>query len=593
MRSLRTRLVLISTLISGIAIIGVSVLAWYFMVKAVKESVDIQLEGIGSRIIRDIHPRTDYEEVKDRLRIAYGEDLEQDRLFLHLRDRVNDEAIFSSVGNYELFSLSFPEGFPPEKDTPPDRPRWDPARIHPAPPPPERIPRPDSEDQSDFSELEYRPPRPKRARPEDGELNFAEEFGFRGPKGAGKKGKGKGKARFQSELPTAGASEGEGLPASYESADGEIPPHELFDERPPPSGPDGERPPRVTDRTDEYVTLFTRGKEWRALLVRERGYAVLVGTDLTNAIAGLKRLENGLLIGIPLAIALIGFGGWLVADRALRPIRLIASTASHITTRELDERIEYAGHSDPEIEHLIAVLNDMMDRLERGFSHANRFSADVSHELKTPITIIQGEIESAIKECNPGTDEENRLLVLRDETERLKSITRSLMLLAQADVGDLIRKDEPIPLSSELQALVEDAEILAASSGVRIEPELEEEVHLRGDSTLMRQAVLNLINNAIKYNRRGGFVRISLSKESGEVILLVENTGTAISGEDRERIFDRFYRADRARSRGIDGFGLGLSLAQAVFGGHGGTIGLDETPADLTRFRVVIPQEPD
>lgn len=231
----------------------------------------------------------------------------------------------------------------------------------------------------------------------------------------------------------------------------------------------------------------------------------------------------------------------------------------------------------------------MMDRLEKGFSHATRFSADVSHELKTPITVMQAEIETALRECEAGSPEETRMLVLREEANRLKSITRSLMLLSQADVGELIRRSDPIDLSMEVESLVEDAEIMAESAGVSIESAIEPGISIRGDSTLLQQALLNLVNNAIKYNREGGIVRFELRSEKEGVLVSVENTGPGIGHADAGRVFDRFFRADRARSRGVDGFGLGLSLAQAVIEGHGGGIRLARSDEEWTRFEVTLP----
>jgi signal transduction histidine kinase len=231
----------------------------------------------------------------------------------------------------------------------------------------------------------------------------------------------------------------------------------------------------------------------------------------------------------------------------------------------------------------------MMDRLETGFSHANRFSADVSHELKTPITVMQAEIETALQESVADSPEETRLLVLREEVGRLKSITQSLMLLSQADVGELIRKSDPISLSEELQSLVEDAEIVAEGAGISVAASLSPDVEVRGDPVLLRQALLNLINNAIKYNVPEGDVSVILAAQSDHAMISIENSSEGISPADQEKIFDRFYRADQSRSRGVDGFGLGLSLAQAVVKGHGGTIDLIVEEEKRTRFEVRFP----
>lgn len=527
-RSLRTRLVLISTLVSGVVIIGVSLLAWSFLIQSARESIDLQLEGVSGRLIRDMHPRLNWDRMRDRIEITHGDEIGASTLMLHLRDDINDSVIYTSLEDAEDFFSQFPENFPEKPAEPRPRPEY--AMSAPPFPPGEQV---------DFEREEPRPgPGPGFGRPDGKER----------PKGPGKE---------------KGPPKGEGLSGM---------------------GP----------LDQQFATVTAYGKEWRIVTSHERGYFVLAATDLTEAIADLKKLERAFLLGIPVAIAFIGLGGWFVVDRAMRPVREISEAAENITARDLSARIEGNRNSDPEFEHLVDVLNGMMERLEVGFSHANRFSADVSHELKTPITVMQGEIESALRHCEPGTGEEQRLLLLREETNRLKSITRSLMLLSQADVGELIRKSESIALSEELAELVEDAEVLSAQGSVEIDSKIEEGIHVSGEVTLMRQAMLNLINNGIKYNEENGFVRISLESDGGEAVVLVENSGEGIPKEARAKIFDRFFRGDASRSRNVDGYGLGLSLTQAIVEGHGGTIGLaEEGPEKTTKFVIRIPTYSD
>ncbi|MDF1826022.1 MAG: ATP-binding protein [Verrucomicrobiales bacterium] len=518
MRSLRTRLVLISTLVSGAVIIGVSLFAWHYVVESARDGIDLRLEGITGRIIRDMHPRMDPDLMRERINITHGDDVSELKLHLLLRDDINDSVVFSSLESIPDFFQSFPEGFPQKPDV----------------------------EAKTGNEV------PGAGRGEDG-------FGRRPPPHH--------EGKEKRPPPRGGAVPGSG--DSFEARGG-IPGKGAMDQ--------------------QYATVSALGKDWRVMISHERGYFVLAAVDLTGEISQLRKLERVFIVGIPLAIALIGLGGWIVVDRAMKPVRKIAEAASAVTAHDLSARIEGSHNSDPEFEHLIGVLNGMMDRLETGFSHANRFSADVSHELKTPITVMQGEIESALRDCEPGTAQENQLLVLRGETDRLKSIIRSLMLLSQADVGELIRKCDPIELSEELQNLVEDAEILAEDSGLVIQSSLDEGVVMEGDATLMRQALLNLINNAIKYNELNGYVSITLRGGDG-IRLEFENSGSGIPAEDRERVFDRFYRADQSRSRQVDGFGLGLSLTRAIVEGHGGRIWLEEVSGEATRFVINLPPQ--
>ncbi|MEM6277996.1 MAG: ATP-binding protein [Verrucomicrobiota bacterium] len=521
---------LISTLVSGVVIIGVCLVAWSFLVRSAREAVDIQLEAVSGRLIRDMHPRLNWNRMVNRIKISHGDEIENSNLILHLRDDINDSVIYTSLDNSEDFFSRFPEGFPSQPAEPRPRPEY--AMEAPPFPP------------GEFADLEG-PGAPDRERgPGPG---FAPPDGKERPKGPGK---------------------GKGPPGGEEGLSG--------------LGP----------MDQQYATVAAYGKEWRVVINHERGYFVLAALDLTEAIADLRKLEKAFLIGIPVGIALIGFGGLFVVDRAMRPVREISEAAENITARDLSARIEGTRNSDPEFEHLVDVLNGMMERLEIGFSHANRFSADVSHELKTPITVMQGEIESALRQCEGGTGEEQRLLLLREETNRLKSITRSLMLLSQADVGELIRKSESIFLSEELTELVEDAEVLTGESEVEIQAEIEEGVVVSGDVTLVRQSMLNLINNAIKYNEPGGFVSLSLESDEKAAVIRVENSGAGIPQEARAKIFDRFYRADESRSRNVDGYGLGLSLTQAIIEGHGGTIELaDEGEEKTTQFVIRLPLE--
>ena len=532
MRSLRTQLVLISTLITGVALIGFGALSWYLLARAERETVDIELESLAADFLRDLHPRTDFDEVRTKIETDHADRIAAGEMLLKVKDLWGDEEIYCSISDPDSFAAALPPGFPPPAPDARERPEW--GRLKGSQKgPPERSDRPN----------------PPRSR-DDGPPPRG------GPPGGGPPGEhqpGEGPSRDGPKDGRKG-SPGDGLEG----------------------GPDDERV--------GFASISSDQGRWRLIALHERGYYVLAGLNLDKVNASLAGVKKAILFGIPLALVVIALGGWAVAERALRPIRKIAAATSHITARDLNERIPEGRNTDPEIAKLVTVLNGMMDRLEKGFSHASRFSADVSHELKTPISVIQAEIESGLRECNPGTPEENRLLVLREETDRLKSITRSLMLLSQADAGELIRKDEMVNLSQEIEALADDAEIIAESAGVRIESKVEAGAEIKGDPVLLRQALLNLINNAIKYNHEGGFVRIALTRESGYIRVAIENTGTGIPDEDSAKVFDRFYRADPSRTRGVGGFGLGLSLARAVIEGHGGRLDLIDSEKDLTRF---------
>ena len=337
-----------------------------------------------------------------------------------------------------------------------------------------------------------------------------------------------------------------------------------------------------------FHTLKINGHQWRAGVIRDHGHLVLMATELSDLQSEIRRVRSLFFLSLPICLLVIGFGGWFVAHRAMRPVNLIAETASRITAHGLDQRIPREAHEYHELSRLVEVLNGMMNRLEHSFRHAVRFSADVSHELKTPLTVMQASVQTALKECEPGSTAEQNLIVVSQEAQRLSLITRSLMLLAQADAGQLAIRKETFSLSDEIEALGEDAEILCEDAGLKLEIDVTPGITMCTDHVLMRQALQNLVSNAVKYNKAGGVVSIRLYRDpvTAEAIFEISNTGAGIPEEAREKIFDRFYRVDRARSRNIDGFGLGLNLAWEIVRAIEGELILRKATDEITRFEI-------
>jgi signal transduction histidine kinase len=283
-------------------------------------------------------------------------------------------------------------------------------------------------------------------------------------------------------------------------------------------------------------------------------------------------------------------GGWVVSGRALRPLRTITETASQVTSHGLDQRIPTLG-GDPEITRLVDMLNRMMDRLEAGFRQATRFSADASHELKTPLAIMRGEIEQAIASTNPGSPEQRTLNSLLEETHRLGGIIRSLLLLSRADAGRLVTVHEAVDLTEMLEQLAEDAAASAEANGVTLESNIAPGIHISGDAPLLRTAILNLLANAVKHNRPEGMVTANLTEAGDFAVLEITNSAAAIPPDERDAIFERFRRGRDARDHARDGVGLGLSLAREIIAGHGGTLALAEDQGDgMARFVVKLPR---
>ena len=343
-------------------------------------------------------------------------------------------------------------------------------------------------------------------------------------------------------------------------------------------------PPEVVfTKVPKFFTVQAGGGDWRVGVLGNADLTVVIGLNQAEVDAELGRVRNAFILMLPVALFLVGLGGWIVSGRALRPLKAIADTAEHVTARGLDQRIPQSTES-PEVSRLIQVLNRMMDRLETSFRQATRFSADASHELKTPLAIMQGELENALQSAAPGSPEQQLFSNLLEETQRLKTITRSLLLLAQADAGQLKLTLEPVDLSEELEAMVEDARVLAAESSLQFDLGIQPNLQVAADRTLLHTAIYNLIGNAVKYNEPNGRIALGLEAVDHGVAFTVGNTGPGIPAPDQPKIFERFYRAHRSAGSQTDGIGLGLSLAREIVRAHGGELSLKESRPGWTCF---------
>ena len=341
-------------------------------------------------------------------------------------------------------------------------------------------------------------------------------------------------------------------------------------------------------KTPRFMTVTTATNAWRFGILGNARDRLVVGLDCAAGNAELGRLRNRFLMALPWVLLLIGGASWWVAGQAVRPLRNIARAAELTTARGLDHRIPVSAE-DPEIDRLIVVLNRMMDRLQASFRQATRFSADASHELKTPLAVMQGELEQALQLAGDGSRDQRVYASLLEETQRLKSIMRSLLLLAQADSGHLNLTREPFSLSDELDLVASDARILAEDADLEWEARILSGVVVSADRVLLRLAISNLLDNAIYYNRPGGHVVLELESASSGVRMRVTNTGPGIAPEEQPHVFDRFHRGAEARSRRREGSGLGLSLAREIVLAHGGELVLVESTAARTVFLLSLP----
>ena len=344
--------------------------------------------------------------------------------------------------------------------------------------------------------------------------------------------------------------------------------------------------PVVFTKEPKFFTAQSPQGAWRLGVMGNDELRLVVGLSYAPMDAELNHMRNMFLSTLPLALFLVSAGGWWLAGRALTPLRTIALTVEQVTARGLDQRIP-ASEENPEIQRLIEVLNHMMDRLESSFHQATRFSADASHELKTPLAAMQAELENAIQNSGQGSPEQRAFASLLEETQHLKRITSSLLLLSQADSGQLKLTTEEISLSEDLESLVEDAQVLAADSNIKFTLEIEDGIKVLGDRALLRMALLNLIKNAIVYNEQGGSVSLSLVLRK-KVEFTICNTGQGIAPADQPRVFDRFFRGRFRCGQAQDGLGLGLSLAREIILAHGGRLLLKESRPGHTCFTALF-----
>jgi heavy metal sensor kinase len=293
-------------------------------------------------------------------------------------------------------------------------------------------------------------------------------------------------------------------------------------------------------------------------------------------------LKIMLIVGL-VAVVLSFLVGILIAKQALQPIDTIALAARHITaTDDLSKRIEYDGPMD-EFGQLISTFNATLDRLERLFVAQKRFVADVSHELRTPLTTIQGNLDLIRRY---GNDPES-LEAVDSEVKRLSRLVGDLLLLAQADAGRLPIHETPVELGTLVLEVYRQSQVLAKDIDFRLG--IVNAVNVMGDSDRLKQLILNLVSNALKYTAGGGMVTISVTSNRGYAYVTISDTGIGIPKEDLDHIFDRFYRVDKARSRAMGGTGLGLSIAQWIVEAHNGRIIAQSEVGKGSTFTIQLP----
>jgi heavy metal sensor kinase len=314
---------------------------------------------------------------------------------------------------------------------------------------------------------------------------------------------------------------------------------------------------------------------------------VQVGISLENMMKTLRRFDLIMAAVFPLGLFLAGGGGWLLARRALRPVDHMTQAVRRISSEHLQERLLETGTGD-ELDRLAGTLNAMLIRLDDSFRQIRQFSADASHELQTPLTILKGEIEVALRSSRRPQEYQQVLRSNLEEIERISRLVGGLLLLARADAGVLRLDLQPVDLAELVTEVVGRLQRLAQDKSITLRFESEAPVFLPADKEHLQRLLLNLVDNAIKYTQPGGRVTLGLTGDNHEVRLRVTDTGIGLTPAEQEQIFTRFFRSAEAKSQG-GGAGLGLCLAQSIAAAHGGTIEVASTPGQGSTFTVVLP----
>jgi heavy metal sensor kinase len=351
----------------------------------------------------------------------------------------------------------------------------------------------------------------------------------------------------------------------------------------------------LIDRSDPQVdTPFPGGPHVRTLgsnrevaIRGHDGVVILVGQSLDPLRANRWQTVLGLIGAGGAALALALLGGWFLVGRALSPIGRIGETAAAMSEANLGLRVDVSRTED-ELGRVAVALNRAFDRLQDAFERQTRFTADASHELRTPLAALLAELEWARTKPRSEAEYRSTLEVCARAAQRMRTVVDGLLTLARADAGALPPRREPVNLTSLVQETVATAMSLASERGVTVTLDGAPVSAMEGDPDRLRELISNLVVNAVQYSPPGGVVRCSISSSNGMLRLDVTDSGPGIDPQDLPHIFERFYRANKARSRSPGGAGLGLAISKWIAETHGGRIRC-ESSAGGSCFTVELP----
>ena len=352
---------------------------------------------------------------------------------------------------------------------------------------------------------------------------------------------------------------------------------------------------KLQDKESAFKSINFEKRNLRILATpfsygNNKKYIIQIGTSLKPIIHLLKVRLFHIVVSIPIFLVAASFFGKLLTSRILKPVMDIATAANNITHKDLSARVE-SEHIDAEMKYLVDAFNNMISRLEYSFKYIIDFSSHIAHDLKTPLAIIRGESDVALMGNKNSEEYKKTLKIIQEETERMLKVIEDLLLLARLDYKPDFLKFEKFDIIEFFGDIYEKAKILALQKNisVNIDVQCEEKVYINGDKLQMRRLFLNLIDNAIKFNRENGKVSIVTKKENEKIAVSISDTGIGIEKGDVPKIFDRFFHIDDNIQNDKPGVGLGLSIVQSIAKIHQGNVEVSSIPRKGSTFTVTLP----
>ncbi len=362
----------------------------------------------------------------------------------------------------------------------------------------------------------------------------------------------------------------------------------------------GESMPQIRTvlRTHEPVSVIRHDARGDAYLVRmgvmrdqDRGFFVAIGLPIAETQRIPDRLLSGYLLSVPVMLLVIVVAGWYMAGRALRPLHQVAETARAVAGGNLSLRIPTRGSGD-ELDVLISAFNRMLERLELNFQQIRQFSVDASHELRTPITIIRGQLEVALYTAETTEQFREAIMTALLDVERMGQIVKSLLLLEQAESGQVVLRKSPLDITAASEELVSQFLVAYDEKDIALTVVADGPCWVEADRVQFDRLLSNLLSNALKYTHAGGHVEVILRREEDAVHLTVSDDGQGIPAANLPHIFERFYRVRETTPDADRGIGLGLAFVAWIARAHGGRVEVTSEPGHGSQFLVILPGRP-